>query len=95
MKILQVTDRFFPVAEGSADVAGCLVREPPWHGHERLIHSTDFRLEQSNIDSLPDVKVSAARNFLSFGGKPRLMPGLLSSSINKHAVTGIGPSVKK
>lgn len=86
MKILQVIDIFSPAAGGSAGVADRLSRELGRRGHEVTVFTTDFRLEQSHIDSLTGAKAYATHNYFSLGGKPLFMPGLLSSSKSKRAV---------
>jgi glycosyltransferase involved in cell wall biosynthesis len=80
MKILQVIDMFSPSAGGSADVASRLSQALSRRGHEVTIFTSNYRLEQGYTKTLPGVKVYAAHNYLSPGGKPLLMPGILTTS---------------
>jgi glycosyltransferase involved in cell wall biosynthesis len=78
MKILQAIDMFSPSAGGSADVASRLARALGQRGHEVTIYTSNYRLEPDYPDSLPGIKVRAARNYLSLGGKPLLTPGIMT-----------------
>ncbi len=65
MKILQVTNVLSPVHGGSADVAYRLSKELAKRGHEVTIYTSDHELEQEYINSIPAVRVYAARTWLS------------------------------
>lgn len=57
MKILQVFDFFSPHGGGTVDLLYKLSRALARRGHEVVIYTSDFKLDQSYIDSLPEVKV--------------------------------------
>jgi glycosyltransferase involved in cell wall biosynthesis len=78
MKILQVIDDFSPAAGGSADVARHLAAALGQRGHEVTLYAGIIRPAPGHADSFTGVKIFAARNYISLGGKPLLMPGLLS-----------------
>jgi glycosyltransferase involved in cell wall biosynthesis len=80
MKILQVIDMFSPSAGGSADVASRLAQALGRRGHDVTIFTSNYRLAPGYIKTLPGIKVYAASNYLSLGGKPLLMPGILTAS---------------
>jgi glycosyltransferase involved in cell wall biosynthesis len=80
MKILQAIDMFSPSAGGSADVASRLAQALGRRGHEVTIITSDYRLETGYPESLPGIKVRAARNYFSLGGKPLLAPGIMTAS---------------
>lgn len=65
LKILQVTNVLSPVHGGSADVAYRLSKELAKRGHEVTIYTSDHELGQEHIDSIPGVRVYAARTWLS------------------------------
>jgi len=80
MKILQVIDSFSPSAGGTASVACRLSQALSQRDHEITLYTSDFHLEPGYITSLSDIKTYAAHNYLSLGGRPLLMPGMLFRS---------------
>jgi len=57
MKILQVFDFFSPHGGGTVDFLYKLSRALAQRGHEVVIYTSDFKLDQAYIDSLPEVKI--------------------------------------
>ena len=76
MKILQVLDLFSPHGGGTVGFLYKLSRALAQRGHEVVIYTSDFKLDQEYIASLPEVKVypfhcvSSLANFY-------LMPGMV------------------
>jgi len=57
MKILQLFDFFSPHGGGTVDLLYKLSRALAQRGHEVVIYTSDFKLDQAYIDSLPEVRV--------------------------------------
>ena len=57
MKILQLFDFFSPHGGGTVDLVYKLSRALAQKGHEVVIYTSDFKLDQGYIDSLPEVRV--------------------------------------
>jgi glycosyltransferase involved in cell wall biosynthesis len=76
MRILEVIDIFAPSAGGSAYVASRLSQTLSQRGHQVIIYTSNYRLEQEYLKTLSGVKVYAARNYLSPGGKPLFISGI-------------------
>ena len=78
MKILQVFD-FFSLHHGGGTVAllYILARALAQRGHEVVIYTSDFELDQEYIDSLPEAKVYSFHSWFNFLGV-YLMPGMVT-----------------
>lgn len=77
MKILQAVDYFsLPHGGGTVDLMYKLSRALAQRGHEVVIYTGDFELDQEYIDSLPDVKVHLFHSWLNLS-RVHLMPGIV------------------
>lgn len=84
MKILQVVSFFSPMRGGGIiAVAYQLSRALAQRGHEVTIYTSDFAIDQEYIDSLRGVKVHTFHSYLSLGGRPLLMPGIVGMARNE------------
>ena len=79
MKILQVTPFFSPVHGGSAEVPYHLSEELVKRGHEVTIYTSDYKLSQEYISSIPGVKVHSFRTWLSLANL-YLTPGIIKKA---------------
>lgn len=66
MKILQVTQFFSPVHGGSAEVPYHLSKELAERGHEVAVYTSDFKLSQGYMDSIPEVRVHHFKTWSSW-----------------------------
>src|SRR4030042_2399244 len=81
MKILQVVSFFSPTRGGGIiAVVYQLSRALTQCGHEVTIYTSDFELDQEYINSLQGVRVYPFRSYLSLGGRPLLMPGIIKAA---------------
>ena len=65
MKILQVTNLFAPVHGGIAEATYQLTNQLVKKGHEVTLYTSDFKLSQKYISSIPEVKVHTFKTWLS------------------------------
>ena len=84
MKVLHVFDLFSLVGRGggTVDVLYRLSRALSQRGHEVVIYTTDFELDQGYIDSLPEVKVYPFRCWSSLATF-YLIPGMIGEAKKK------------
>jgi len=76
MKILQVTAFFSPVHGGSAEVPYHLSKELAKREHQVTIYTSDFKLSQAFINSIPEVKIYPFKtwlNWANFQVTPRMV----------------------
>ncbi|MBA7507576.1 N-acetyl-alpha-D-glucosaminyl L-malate synthase [subsurface metagenome] len=66
MKILHVTQFFSPVHGGSVEVPYHLSKELTKRGHEVAVYTSDFKLSQDYIDSIPGVRVHCFKTWSSW-----------------------------
>lgn len=79
MKILHVTPFFSPVHGGSAEVPYQLSKELAKRGHEVAIYTSDFKLDQDYINSIPKVKVHAFKTWSSLANL-YVTPGMVKET---------------
>ena len=79
MKILHVFDFFSPHGGGTVDVIYKLSRALAQRGHEVTIYTSDFKLDQAYIASLPEVKIYPFHCVSSLGSF-YLAPALVEES---------------
>jgi len=79
VKILQVTQFFSPVHGGSAEVPYHLSKELAKIGHEVAVYTSDFKLSQDYIDSIPEVKVHYFRTWSSWANF-YVTPGMMKEA---------------
>ncbi|MGD0780976.1 MAG: glycosyltransferase [Dehalococcoidales bacterium] len=79
MKILQVFDYFSPHGGGTVDVLYKLSRGLAQRDHEVTIYTSDFKLDQAYIDSLPEVKIYPF-HCISNLGSFYVMPDIIKES---------------
>ena len=80
MKILQVFDFFsLPHGGGTVDILYRLSRTLRQRGHEVVIYTSDFELDQNYIDSLQGVNVYPFHSSLNLAGF-RIMPGMIAEA---------------
>ena len=80
MKILQVVSFLSPVRGGGVvssvyQLSRALIDQ----GHEVVIYTSDFELDQEYIDSLVGVRVILFRSYLSLNNRPLIMKGLIKT----------------
>ena len=76
MKILQVTNLFSPVHGGSAEAPYRLSKELAKRGHEVTLYTSDFKLGQEYILSIPEVKIRAFKTWLGLA-EFHVTPGII------------------
>lgn len=79
MKILQVTQFFSPVHGGSAEVPYHLSKELAKRGHEVAVYTSDFKLSQDYMDSIPEVRVHYFKTWLSWANF-YVTPGMMKEA---------------
>jgi len=79
MKILQVTAFFSPVYGGSAEVPYQLSKELAKRGHEVTLYTSDFKLGQEYILSIPEVKIRAFKTWLGLA-EFHVTPGIIKKT---------------
>jgi glycosyltransferase involved in cell wall biosynthesis len=83
MRILQAFDFFSPLHGGGAvDILYRLSKTLRRRGHEVVIYTSDFELDQGYIDSLEGVKVYPFHSWLSLSGI-HFMPGMIAETSKK------------
>ena len=76
MKILQVTPFFSPVHGGSAEVPYQLCKELLKRGHEVTIYTSDYKLSQEYLSSVPEARIYAFKTWLR-GAKFFITPEMI------------------
>lgn len=79
MKILQVTQFFSPVHGGSAEVPYYLSKELAKRGHEVAVYTSDFKLSQDYINSIPEVRVHYFKTWSSWANF-YVTPGMMKET---------------
>ena len=79
MKILEVTNFFSPVHGGSAEAPYQLSKELARRGHKVTIYTSDFKLTQDYVNSIPGATVRPFRTWLSMANL-YVTPGIISSA---------------
>jgi len=75
---LQVVNFFSPLhGGGSIEVAYQMSKALAQRGHEVVLYTSDFELDQNYNDSLQGVKVYPFHSYLSLGSRPLLMPEMV------------------
>ena len=82
MKILHVFDFFSPHGGGTVDVVYKLSRALVQRGHEVTIYTSDYKLDQEYVASLPEVRVYLFHCISSLAGF-YLMPGMVMK-VKRH-----------
>ena len=77
MKILHVTQFFSPVHGGSAEVPYHLSKELAKRGHEVTIYTSDYKLSQDYISSIPSVEVHPFKTWSSWANL-YVTPGMIN-----------------
>ncbi len=77
MKILHVTQFFSPVHGGSAEVPYHLSKELAKRGHEVTIYTSDYKLSQDYISSIPSVEVHPFKTWSSWANL-YVTPGIIN-----------------
>lgn len=78
MRILQAVSFFSPMRGGGViAVVYQLSRALAERGHEVTVYTSDFELDRTYVESLGGVTVRPFRSYLSLGGRPLLMPGMI------------------
>ena len=79
MKILEVTNLFSPVHGGSAEALYQLSKELARRGHEVTVYTSDFKLAQDYVNSVPQASVRAFQTWLALANF-YITPGIISSA---------------
>jgi len=79
VKILEVTNFFSPVHGGSAEAPYQLSKELGKRGHKVTIYTSDFKLTQDYVNSVPQATVRPFRTWLSMANL-YVTPGIISSA---------------
>ena len=66
MKILQVTNFFSLVHGGSAEVPYQLSKELAKREHQVTIYTSDFKLSQDYVNSIPEITVHSFKTWVSW-----------------------------
>jgi glycosyltransferase involved in cell wall biosynthesis len=76
MKVLQVFDFFSPHGGGTVDVVGKLSRALARKGHEVVVYTSDYKLDQKYLDSFPEVEIHTFHCLFTLANF-YLMPGMV------------------
>jgi len=79
VRILQLTPFFSPVHGGSAEIPYQLSKELAERGHEVTIYTSDYKLSQDYISSIPRVEVHSFKTWSSFANL-YVTPGIINRS---------------